>query len=356
MRLLLCLCCTATVFAAPCTTATPACTEWLVLNAASPRLMVYRSHALGIRNESITRALVVVHGGGRNAADVFRSALAAAFLAGAMDNTILVAPRFASNSGAAANSSGGECRDSLAPEEASWICEEARPDSWRTGGAALGHDTVTSYDFADKLLQTLARKDVFPNLRHIVLAGHSGGGQFTLRYAMANQLHEKVGIPVSYVVSNPDGMVYFDSLRPTAAAYPANAAAPGYNSPAPTDAFVPFSTWGGCALYNSWPYGLENRVGYTAKITDEILKKQLISRPVTYLVGGLDIVPLFGFDPTCPAMAQGPTRLARSIAYGKYMNEKFAAHHTTTVVPSCGHNDRCMYTADVALPLLFPQL
>ena len=172
---------------------------------------------------------------------------------------------------------------------------------------------------------------------------------------MANQLHDKVGTPVTYVVSNPDAVVYFDSLRPTAAAYPVNAAALGYNSPAPSDSFVPFSNSSGCRPYNDWPYGLQNRIGYTANLGDGLLKKQLAARSVTYLVGGLDIVPLFGFDPSCPAMAQGPTRLARSIAYGKYMNEEYGAQHKTIVVPACGHNDRCMFTADVALPLIFPQ-
>ena len=355
MRQLLLLFFAATACAAPCTTGTPACTEWINLAGRSPRLIVYRSYPLDVRNESITRALVLVHGGGRNAANPFRAALAAAFLAGALDNTIIIAPRFASNTGGVANSGGGECRDTMAPEEANWICDESRPANWRNGGAALGHDTVTSYDFIDKLIQELARKDVFPNLKHIVLVGHSGGGQFTLRYAMANQLHEKLGIPIAYVVSNPDAVVYLDSLRPTPAAYPVNAATPGYIQPAPADSFVPFNNSGGCASYNSWPYGLQNRIGYTARLTDEVLTKQLAARPVTYLVGGLDILPLFGFDPSCPAMAQGPTRLARSLAFGKYMNERYGAQHKTIVVPSCGHNDRCMFTVDVALPLIFPQ-
>jgi hypothetical protein len=54
-------------------------------------------------------------------------------------------------------------------------------------------------------------------------------------------------------------------------------------------------------------------------------------------------------------MAQGPTRLARSQAYGKYVNEKLGAKHAVVVVPACGHNARCMFTSDVALPLIFPE-
>ena len=48
------------------------------------------------------------------------------------------------------------------------------------------------------------------------------------------------------------------------------------------------------------------------------------------------------------------TRFARGQAFGRYVNEKLGAHHTTTVVPLCGHNARCMFTADPVLKLVFP--
>jgi hypothetical protein len=54
-------------------------------------------------------------------------------------------------------------------------------------------------------------------------------------------------------------------------------------------------------------------------------------------------------------MAQGPTRLARGQAFSKYVNQKFGAKHSLTVVPLCGHNARCMFTAEPALPILFPK-
>ena len=76
---------------------------------------------------------------------------------------------------------------------------------------------------------------------------------------------------------------------------------------------------------------------------------------MTYLLGELDTLPLAGFDSSCPAMAQGPNRLQRGLAYGSYMNKKFGAHHKLLVVPLCGHNARCIYTADITLPLLFPR-
>jgi hypothetical protein len=54
-------------------------------------------------------------------------------------------------------------------------------------------------------------------------------------------------------------------------------------------------------------------------------------------------------------MAQGNSRRARGEAWVKYVNGKFGADQKAVIVPMCGHNARCMYASDDALPLLFPQ-
>ena len=201
--------------AAPCITANPSCTEWVSLGTAPARALIYRTYSLETRNEAITRALIVVHGAGRDADNYFRNALAAAFLAGALDNTVVIAPRMAS---AAAN-----CHDLLAPNEISWNC-----NTWRSGGPAISNPDVTSFDFLDEVLRKVARKEIFPNLKLIVVTGHSAGGQVLNRYEMANQVHDKLGVPVTYVVSNPSSYAWPDSTRPTDAAYSVQAHAPGY--------------------------------------------------------------------------------------------------------------------------------
>jgi hypothetical protein len=180
---------------------------------------------------------------------------------------------------------------------------------------------------------------------------------------MANRLHEKVtnerNIQISYVVANPSSYTYPAALRPTRAAVPSNiaAAAPGYLAPdsAAKDqkAFVPFSDAEGCTNFNRWPYGLEHKVGYASQTTDEALKQQLTKRPVTFLLGELDILPTYGFDSSCAAMAQGPTRLARGFAYAKFLTDTLQAKHPAVLVPACGHNARCIFSAESALPYLF---
>ena len=345
------LLCASVAAAAPCATASPACTEMVGIAGAPGRTLVYRSYPLDARNPAIVRGVIVIHGLGRDADNYYRHVLAAAFLAGTLDDTVLVVPRFASNEG-------GACKDALASGELGWRCQP-RNDTWRTGGAAVGSE-VTSFDIVDELLRRLARKEVFPNLRTLVVAGHSAGGQFVSRYEMANQVHDSLPVKPSYVVANPSSYAYLDALRPSAAALPAGvaAAAPGYVAPLPanpTPPFVPFSDAANCTGYDTWPYGLQGRNGYSTKLTDDQLKKQLAARPTTYLLGELDILPLYGFDSSCPAMAQGPTRLARGLAYAKYVSEKFGAQHRMLVVPACGHSARCMFTADPVLPLLFPK-
>ena len=47
--------------------------------------------------------------------------------------------------------------------------------------------------------------------------------------------------------------------------------------------------------------------------------------------------------------------MARGQAFGKYAKEKYGAPHKVIVVALCGHNARCMFTAEPSLPVLFPE-
>jgi hypothetical protein len=344
----------------------PECSEWINMPGTAMRGLVFRSHPLDQANPAITRALIVVHGGGRDGDENLRHALAAAFLAGALDNTVIVSPRFASNGALAAAQFTGEdsvaaarspARDPLATNELNWVSQFG-PRHWNAGGIAA-NSSVTSYEVIDEILKKLAGKTAFPNLKTIVVAGHSSGGQFVSRYHMVNRVHESLSVKLSYLISNPGAYTYLDSLRPTLSAWngAASSAMPGYfPQSTPTAApFVPYADGRNCVNYDTWPYGLKTRAGYAAQSTDEQLKAQVVNRTATFVFGELDVLPLVNFDISCSAMAQGASRLARGLAYTRYLSERFAAKHKVIVVPGCGHHTRCMLTSDQTLPILFPK-
>jgi pimeloyl-ACP methyl ester carboxylesterase len=330
----------------PCASATPACAEWVALGSGEARAMVYRSYPLGVPDPSIRRALVIVHGTLRNPDHYYRTAMAAAFLAGAWNDTIVIAPAF--------RSAAADCGDKLAPHEVSWSCHG---DSWRSGGQAVSDPGLSSFAFMDQILRRLADKSVFPNLGQIVVAGHSAGGQFVARYQMANHVHESLGVPVTYVVANPSSYAWPDVTRPL----PVGDGAPGAALAAWKDeeahtrySFGPFDA-AKVPGYDKWPYGVEGRTGpYTASTGDDQLRSQLIHRPTTYMLGQVDTLPLGGFDDSPEAMAQGVTRRQRGEAFVAYVDGDLGGKAALMIVPECGHNDRCMFTTDTVLPVLFP--
>ena len=336
---------TSAAAAPPCVTATAACTEFVTLGGGPGRSMIYRTYSLDTRNDAVRRALIMVHGTNRNADHYFETSIAAAFLAGALEDTVVIAPHMIDQN------------DKPADNEIVW------ESSWRTGGPARTTPSLSSFDFVDEILRKLANKSTFPNMKAIVVAGHSAGGQFANRYEMSNKIHDTLGVPITYVVANPSSYAWPDAVRPLPQgdADPAKAKE-GWDQPDATPlpphtdyTFGPFDA-SKAAAFNRWPSGFEGRTGYNASLTDAQLKKQLVERPTTYLLGQVDTLPLGGFDRSATAMAQGPTRRSRGEAYFKYVTETLGATHSTImIVPECGHNDRCMYTTNIVFPAIFPK-
>jgi pimeloyl-ACP methyl ester carboxylesterase len=267
--------------------------------------MVYASYPLDVPNPAITRALIMVHGAGRNADHYFETSTAAGFLAGALDNTIIVAPHFIAG------------QDKPAADEIMW---PEGQNSWRSGGMSPTNPTISAFDFLDEIVRKLADKKIFPNLTKIVVAGHSAGGQVATRYEMTNKVHGTPGVSITYVVANPSTYAWPAAVRPLPSgdADPATAdkeaLGPDGEKAHTHFQFGAFDTTK-ARNYNRWPAGLENRAGYSAGPSNEQLIKQLVERPTTYLLGQVDVLPLGGFDGSPNAMAQGPTRRARGEAF-----------------------------------------
>ena len=330
----------------PCLRPLASCEHWIDLGHAGARSKLYATYPLDRPDPRIRRALIMVHGALRNPDHYFATATSAGFLAGALGDTEIIAPDFASAE--------GECQDKLATREVSWSCSGT---PWQSGGTAAGDPSLSSFDFMDAIIERLGDRRRFPNLEVIVVAGHSAGGQFVARYEMTNQIHERLAVPVRYVVANPSSYAWPDAARPspTGGAEPA-AAREAWSSdkPGADYAYGPFDD-SKAPGFDRWPYGLEDRrVGAAARLDVDQLRRNLASRPTTYLLGQVDVLPLGGFDDSPKAMAQGPTRRARGEAFVKRIEETLGAKPDLMIVPECGHNDRCIYTTETVLPVIFP--
>jgi len=331
--------------AAPCTKATASCTRWITWGTGPARSRVLASYALDKANPAITRALIMVHGAGRNWDHYFETSTGAGFLASALDNTIIIAPRFAAGN------------DTVATNEIKW---PERGDTWRSGGMSPTNPTISSFDFVDEIVRALGNKKLFPNLTKVVVAGHSAGGQYATRYQMTSKVHGTLRVEISYVVANPSSYAWPAAARPlptgdadTTGAYKEALGQDGEKVHA-NFTYGAFDS-AKAPSFNRWPAGLQNRSGYTAGMTDDQLRKNLASRAVTFLLGQVDVLPLGGFDSSPNAMAQGPTRRARGEAFAKYIADSLGAKPVTIIVPECGHNDRCIFTTDIVFPSIFPK-
>jgi pimeloyl-ACP methyl ester carboxylesterase len=342
---LLCFSAPAIAAQAPCTHPVAACERWITFSGGPQRSMAYATYPLDRRNTAITRALIMVHGAGRNADHYFETSTGAGFLANALENTVIIAPRFAARN------------DTVKANEIKWAEGGV---SWRAGGIADGNSNITSFDFVDEIVRKLSDKRVFPNLTRIVVAGHSAGGQYATRYAMTNKVHNTPGVSLSYVVANPSSYAWPTAERPlvmgnadTTDAYKESL---GPNQQKVNANFT-YGTFDSTRAprYNRWPAGLYSLAGYAEGMNADQLRRQLAERPTTYLLGQVDVLPLGGFDNSATAMAQGPTRRARGEAFYKYLVDKYEAKHIAIIVPECGHNDRCIYTTDIVFPVIFPR-
>ncbi|WP_426438024.1 alpha/beta hydrolase [Bradyrhizobium genosp. P] len=271
----------------------------------------------------ITRAVLVLHGVLRNADVYFRSALEAQAAAGDTGkSTLMIAPQFLIGSDVDAFK--------LPAETLRWSLT-----GWEGGDPALGPAPTSSFDALDAILAKLGDRKLFPNLKQVVVAGHSGGGQVVQRYAIATKGDQPLlreGIGVRFVVANPSSYAYFSKDRP--------------------DAAIAAS----CHGYNDWKFGMDDRPPYLAEPSPAALEQAYVARRVIYLLGTLDTDPNHpALDKSCMAEAEGPYRYARGHAYVAVMQarDNGTPNHSEWDVPGVGHEGGKMLTSPCGLTAVF---
>ncbi len=298
-------------------------------SAGSGVVPLYVSRDWTVPQPEVTRALIVFHGRLRNADVYFRSAQEALAAAGNIaSTTLLVVPQFLADADVAAHR--------LPENVLRW-----RWGSWMAGEPARAPAAISSFAAIDAILVRLSERTIFPNLAHVVVAGHSGGAQLAQRYAVVVQgdrVLTKAGIKVRYVVANPSSYLYFSNDRPTA-----------------DGGFAPFKT-ASCPNFNRWKYGWIGAPSYAQESSPETYEKSYVQREVIYLLGTADNDPNHpALDKSCAGEAEGPNRYARGLAYVRYMQMRHpdALNHRLSVVPGVGHDGDKMLTSSCGLAALF---
>jgi pimeloyl-ACP methyl ester carboxylesterase len=308
----------------------------LTVDGAVVRLPVLATHVLNQGHGDVTRAIIVIHGALRNAEGSFTAMQHAMTLAGeAGRHALILAPQFLSEVDAV--------RYPVPLDIPVWSI-----DGWKDGSLSeIRRDDstdrrVSSFAVLDALLQTLSDRAHWPALDLVVLAGHSAGGQFVQRYAVAGRAPTMLshhGIHTRFVVANPSSYLYFDARRPT------------------EHGFAPFPQTR-CRGFDHYKYGLEAPNAYVAAQTPQALMWHYARQQVIYLLGTLDADAAHPFlDRSCAAEAQGPTRLARGQAYYQYLplvlGHEVVQRQHRTLVEGVGHDHQSMFQSPCGVAWLF---
>ncbi len=270
------------------------------------------SHDLKTPNSQIEKVIISVHGSERNAHTYFNSIEAMVKREGVVDKTIILAPHFK------------EALDPLQPQELYFS-----PEGWLSGDEAL-NGAVSSFEVIDHIMELLANKSIFPNLKEIVMTGHSAGAQLTQRYAAgSNSDGIFPDIHFRYIVANPGSYLYLTKNRPVNPNLPCS--------------------------FNDYKFGLDHLNTYMQKNVSQLIA-QYTSKQVVYLLGEQDIIS-DNIDQSCPAQYQGKTRLERGRFYKAQLEVEFPqARHFLFTVPGIGHTQYGMYTSAIGQKVLFQEL
>ncbi|RXE53029.1 MULTISPECIES: hypothetical protein [Pseudomonas fluorescens group] len=271
----------------------------------------------------VTRALIIVHGRLRNAQTYLQSGIDAAAHAGVGGSTLVIAPQFLNQADVK--------RNHLDDQVLRW-----KGNDWMAGEASTGPRQISSYGALDQIIKHLGNRTLFPALKEIVVAGHSGGGQVVQRFALTGHDHPLLnteGIRLRYVVANPSSYAYFSPQRP-----------------------VKFDI-ANCPGFNDWKYGMQNLPDYVGDRGAQQLEQDYVSRDITYLLGQQDTDSNHpALDKSCEAETQGAYRLLRGHNYFDYLKQRHPQlGHRLVEVPGVGHDGDKMFTSPEGEKVLFAQ-
>jgi beta-aspartyl-peptidase (threonine type) len=224
------------------------------------------------------------------------------------------------------------------------------PGGWREGVPSVNKPQVSNFDLLDGLVLHVANR--FPNVKAIIHAGHSAGGQLVSRYSFGSPVYDVLrgrGIFVRYIISNPSSVLYFDRQRPDLIT---GKGFIDYRSR------IPVLATGECREFNTYKYGLDEMVPYMTRRPVAAMLASFRQREIYLLQGEADTDPMAdGLDRDCPGMLQGRFRLERGQRYYEYLGHFFGPEIYQTkflaLTPGVGHSAAEMFKSKAGKPIIF---
>jgi hypothetical protein len=269
----------------------------------------FSSHTWHQPLKGIQKIILVVHGSERNADRYFATmnGLAQNLAPG---KVLVIAPHFK------------ESHDIRTAEEFIFS-----PEGWLSGLGALNAPEISSFHVLEELLKKFIQNENLPDLKEVIITGHSAGGQLTQRLALGTKLPDEFkNVDWRFVVLNPGSYTYLTPQRP-------------------------FPIEDGCS-FNLYKYGLKGLPSYFTGLVENQIIQQYLSRNVTYLVGEKDN-DVAGIDQSCEARSQGSHRLERAQNFKRLLDEQFFHAHQIEVIPGIGHTQHGMYHSEIGRFILF---
>jgi pimeloyl-ACP methyl ester carboxylesterase len=286
---------------------------------------VHSSHPLTENDDQLEYLMIIVHGAGLNAGKTFETGQQIIETLKIDKSRIMIlAPQFL---------------EGVDPDEKGLLFWDQR---WRSGGKSLSTGLnkdlpkLSSFEVLDRLIGVVTKQN--PNMRRIIILGHSAGGQFVLRYAAINNRHELLGgqgVFIRYIVANLSSYLYLDEARYQ------------FNSKGEI-----LKTSRGelmdCPSYNKYKYGLENLYGYAETLSPQTVRTRLLARPVMFILGTADTVRNWSMDKSCEGDVQGENRYERGLLYkhhlGHFVKTSLESQHIWLEIPEVGHDATEIFT------------
>ncbi|KAK0209262.1 hypothetical protein DFS33DRAFT_520634 [Desarmillaria ectypa] len=298
--------------------------DWVVDDELEAYLPVYQTSDLN--TSEVTRAVIILHGKERTCWSDWNSANNALYNATHNDPAIkrneisILSPCFFDEADLEA---GAAKNGQLLWGKTTWV----------DGHRNVAPDSISdfsSFYVLDALVAYYMNTTVYPNLKAVVVGGHSAGGQMTQRYA-ALRISTENDDRLHFWIANPASLCWLTPDRPV----------PNYE----------------CEGFDNYKYGLAANFPAYATANARVLARDGIverynGRKLSYAWGLKDNGP---GDTRCQALMQGSTHLKRGRNFVSMLEDMGGIPNLTTVdwVPNTSHNTEKMMASDAGIDKLF---